>query len=123
MKPAASPRRYLPRLSHREDCGMPDEDARLQENAHLLFLLEHYCASEDRETWLDRVMQIAELDRAAITGLHGELLAYGWIEQNTGVLPLPQMGACAGSYRSSAAGRKALTRYRRALAGEMEEAA
>jgi hypothetical protein len=100
---------------------MFDEDARLQDDAHLLFLLEHYCATEDRETWLDRVMQIETLDRAAITGLHGELLAYGWIEQNTGVLTRPQPGACPASYRSTAAGRKALTRHRRALAGEIDE--
>lgn len=100
---------------------MFDEDARLRDDAQLLFLLEHYCASEDRETWLDRIMQIEAIDRAAITGLHGELIAYGWIEQNTGVLARTQAGACPASYRSTAAGRKALTRHRRVLAGEIDD--
>jgi hypothetical protein len=102
---------------------MFDEEASLREDVNLLFLLEHYCASEDRDAWLDRVMQIEGLDRAEITSLHGELIAYGWVEQNTGVLPRVETGACPGSYRSTAAGRKALARHRRVLAGEEDVAA
>jgi hypothetical protein len=92
---------------------MLDPDARLRGDTHLLFLLEHYTAPEDRETWQDRVMQIEGAEPASIVRLHGELLAYGWLEQNTGVLPRVQPGACLGSYRATTAGRRALGRYRR----------
>lgn len=98
---------------------MFDEDLRLRQDANLQFLLEQYCAPEDREAWQDRVMQIEGLERGDLIGLHGELIAYGWVEQNTGVLPRVEAGACPGSYRSTSAGRRALNRHRRG--GDLED--
>jgi hypothetical protein len=92
---------------------MFEEDLRLREDASLHFLLEHYCASEDPDAWQDRVMRIEGVERSTLTALHGELIAYSWIEQNTGVLPRTEAGACPGSYRATPAGRKALTRHHR----------
>jgi hypothetical protein len=92
---------------------MFDEQVRLSDDGNLLWLLEHYAAVEERETWLDRVMNLNGIEPAELTRLHGELIAYGWVEQNTGVLARVEAGACLASYRSTPAGRRALTRHQR----------
>ena len=63
--------------------------ARLRENAHLLALLTHYAhlGSEDRTVWQNRLMRMDGVEPQQLTVLHGELIAFDGIEQNTG-------GAC-----------------------------
>jgi hypothetical protein len=46
--------------------------------------------------------------------LHGELLAYGWLEQNTGLTPVLRAGAAANCYRITPAGLRALKQVRTA---------
>jgi hypothetical protein len=65
---------------------MFDESQRLQENPHLLFLLSHYAqqGAEDRATWRSRLMEMDGVEPKQLSALHGELMAFDWIEQNTG---------------------------------------
>lgn len=67
-------------------------------------LLRQYAAGNavDREVWQDRLMDWDGLDARTLTFLHGELLAQGWVELNTGVAP-----SC---YRVTIAGVRALKR-------------
>lgn len=91
---------------------MFDEMKRLREDQRLLQLLENYvqAAANNLEIWLDRQMQLPNASTVELTLLHGELLAYGWIEQNTGNVPVLRMGDCPGCYRITAAGRRAVKR-------------
>ena len=65
---------------------MFDDSLRLRENTHLLALLSHYAqmGTEDRATWRDRLMQMEGVEPKQLSALHGELIAFDWIEQNTG---------------------------------------
>ena len=65
---------------------MFDDSVRLRENPHLLSLLSHYAqqVAEDRAAWRSRVMEIDGVEPKQLSILHGELIAYDWIEQNTG---------------------------------------
>lgn len=90
---------------------MFDELQRLRENHHLVQMLRHYTSAEDRETWLDRIMSTEGVEAKELARLHGELIAHGWIEQNTGTIPIAQAGACLKCYRGTTAGRRALNRY------------
>jgi hypothetical protein len=65
---------------------MFDESQRLKENPHLLFLLSHYAqqGAEDRATWRSRLMEMDGVEAKQLSILHGELIAFDWIEQNTG---------------------------------------
>ena len=65
---------------------MFDDSLRLRENPHLLALLSHYAqqGTDDRATWRDRVMQMEGVEPKQLSALHGELIAFDWIEQNTG---------------------------------------
>ncbi|HKI38384.1 MAG TPA: hypothetical protein VKA46_41425 [Gemmataceae bacterium] len=69
---------------------MFDELERLGENEHLFALLAHYAraGAADRETWQGRVMRMDGLRAEDLVKLHGELIAYDWIEQNTGAVPV-----------------------------------
>jgi hypothetical protein len=93
---------------------MTDELDRLHADKNLIDLLDHYAAPGeiDREAWQDRVMERAGMDRAALVRLHGELLAFEWIEQNTGIIVNPREGHVASCYRVTAAGLRALKRAR-----------
>src|SRR5262249_38905986 len=55
---------------------------RLRTNPSLLQLLSHYVrlAQPDREAWQDRLAAMDGGEPAETTKLHGELLAFGWIE-------------------------------------------
>jgi hypothetical protein len=79
---------------------MFDDSLRLQENPVLLALLLHYAqlGSEDRATWRDRLMQIDGVEPKQLSALHGELIAFGWIEQNTGQAILRQDGTLSACY-------------------------
>ena len=85
---------------------MDDELDLLAEARDLLRLLAHYAqyGEADREAWQDRLMELEGLSAKDLTRLHGELMAQGWIEQNTGVTPFVRPGVVAGCYRITAAG-------------------
>jgi hypothetical protein len=93
---------------------MIDELDRLRADANLVELLKHYAAlgEADREAWHDRVMERDGVDRAELIRLHGELLAFEWIEQNTGILVNARDGHVPGCYRITGAGLRALKRAR-----------
>ena len=89
---------------------MYDELERLCADGHLLTLLAHYAAagSADRMAWQDRVMELGGVAAEALVKLHGSLLAYDWIEQNTGTTTALPGGALPHCYRITAAGQRAL---------------
>jgi len=69
-------------------------------------LLQHYAppAASDREAWQDRLMELDGVSAKDLTRLHGELIAQGWLEQNTGVTPFVRPGVVAGCYRLTSLG-------------------
>ncbi len=91
---------------------MFDFAVRLRENAHLLALLSHYAqmGSEDRMAWQNRLMQMEGVEPKQLTTLHGELIAFDWIEQNTGQANIRQDGTLSACYRIT---RHGLREYRR----------
>jgi hypothetical protein len=94
------------------DLTMLDFPRRLKGNAQLLALLSHYAqlVSEDRTIWQDRLMQLEGADSKQLTVLHGELIAFDWIEQNTGHAVGRPDGTLSGCYRVTQQG---LREYRR----------
>jgi hypothetical protein len=94
------------------DMTLLDFARRLKENAQLLALLSHYAqlGSEDRMIWQDRLMQLEGADPKQLTLLHGELIAFDWIEQNTGHAVGRSDGTLSGCYRVTQQG---LRGYRR----------
>ena len=85
---------------------MFDFSVRLRGNAHLLALLSHYArlGSEDRTAWRDRLMQMDGIESSRLTVLHGELIAFDGIEQNTGEARWSPDGALAACYRVTPSG-------------------
>lgn len=86
---------------------MLDEMERLRQTRELfdLLVVYHERAAGDRQAWQDRVQEIDGFTGRDLVRLHGELLAYGWLEQNTG----SAAGALARScYRVTPAGARAL---------------
>lgn len=90
---------------------MFNELERLRDVSELLALLTHYAdlGAPDRQAWLARQRQLDGCDARQVTRLHGELLAGGWLEQNTGVVP--------GCYRVTREGLRALKQVK---AGEAD---
>ena len=88
---------------------MFDDLDRLRSNTKLLHLLEHYAqpAVVDREAWQDRLMSLHGAEPGPMVKLHGELLAFGWIEQNTGYFADRPQGVAA-CYRITSMGLRAL---------------
>jgi hypothetical protein len=97
-----------------------DDLQRLRETEALARLLAHYAAlgAADREAWQDRLMHLDGVEPRQLVPLHGELIAYGWVEQNTGSNAVWKAGAVAACYRVTAAGVRAL---RQARDGELDE--
>ena len=89
---------------------MFDELDRLRESEALLRVLGHYAraGAADREAWQDRLMPGEDLPARELVKLHGELIAYGWIEQNTGSTPVLKPGQVACCYRITTAGQRAI---------------
>lgn len=85
---------------------MFDELQRLRDVKELFALLTHYqqAGQVDRQAWQDRVAEMDDVEPRQLVKLHGELLAYGWLEQNT--------GAAASCYRITTAGIRALKQAR-----------
>lgn len=87
-----------------------DEMERLRTTEELYGLLRHYAdlAIPDRQAWQDRLAEFANASPRELVRLHGELLAYGWLEQNTGLTPVLRIGAAPACYRVTSAGLRAL---------------
>ena len=94
---------------------MFNELVHLRDTPSLFDLLSHYAtlAAPDRQVWQDRRMQQDACDAREMTRLHGELIAYGWVEQNTGLTPVLKPGVAAACYRITSAGLLALKQARR----------
>lgn len=86
-----------------------DFSGRLRENANLLALLGHYArlAAADRSTWQDRVMKLDVADPWEVTALHGELIAFDWVERNAGHVRVRPDGTLAECYRVADLPRRA----------------
>jgi hypothetical protein len=97
---------------------MFDELEWLRGSPELQRLLGHYAEATvtDREAWQDRLMHLEGVEPRELVRRHGELLAFGWIEQNTGHTPLLRPGAVPCCYRVTPAGLRALEQARRAAA-------
>jgi hypothetical protein len=95
---------------------MYDELDLLLEDETLQALLRHYgnLGKADRQIWQDRLMELEGVAGRELAARHGELLAYGWLEQNTGLTPGAKPGAALACYRISPAGVRALKEVRNA---------
>jgi hypothetical protein len=93
---------------------MMDEMDRLRQTRELFDLLLHYreASGGDRQVWQDRLQEMEGVGCRELVRLHGELLAFGWIEQNTGVTPAPRAGCAPACYRITTAGVRALRQAR-----------
>ena len=93
---------------------MFDDLDRLRGNAKLCRLLDHYARSvlENQAAWQDRLMSLDGAEPAPMVKLHGDLLAFGWIEQNSG-FTINQPDGVAACYRITTAGQKALKKLSR----------
>jgi hypothetical protein len=100
---------------------MFNEMERLGDSPLLQTLLGRYAAlaAPDRQAWQDRCMELDGTEPRDLSGLHGELIAYGWLEQNTGVVEAPCQGGARATYRVTPAGLRAVKALRR---GEREAA-
>lgn len=97
---------------------MFDEMERLAGHPPLLELLADYVerAAPDRQVWQDRRMELDGCSARDLSRLHGELIAYGWLEQNTGTLVASTTHPVPASYRVTPAGIRALKEVRAQLA-------
>jgi hypothetical protein len=93
---------------------MFDELERLRDVKELFALLRHYqqVGEADQQAWQDRLVEMEGVEPRQLVKLHGELLAYGWLEQNTGLTPVLRPGAAASCYRITSAGIRALKQAR-----------
>ena len=93
---------------------MFDEMDRLREAKGLYGLLDYYgkLGTADRQAWQDRLAELEGVPARELVKLHGELLAYGWLEQNTGMTPQLRPGAAPACYRITSAGLRALKQVR-----------
>jgi hypothetical protein len=93
---------------------MFDELERLRDVRELFTLLTHYqqLGEADRQVWQDRLLEMEGIPPRELVKLHGELLAYGWLEQNTGLTPVLRPGVAASCYRITTAGIRALKQVR-----------
>ena len=91
-------------------CGWFDGLERLRTKSDLRRLLTHYLelAESDRTAWQDRLMVMEGFERQELSKLHGELIAFGWIEQNTGNITVLRAEAVPGCYRITLAGLRAV---------------
>src|SRR5689334_2008722 len=85
---------------------MFDEMDRLRAVKELSDLLAQYAdlAAPDRQAWQDRIQELDGVEARDLIKLHGELLAFGWLEQNTGATPVLKRGFAPACYRITTAG-------------------
>ena len=95
----------------------------LRSSPELQQLLSHYIQStpEDQEAWLDRLMELEGVEPQDLVKLHGKLIAFSWLEQNSGNTPVLQPGAVPCCYRATSAGRRALQLAQRPPSEDEEE--
>jgi hypothetical protein len=88
---------------------MYDEMQQLREVEELYRLLSHYAevGAADRLIWQDRLTEMEGVQPRDLIRLHGELLAFGWLEQNTGLTPTLRPGVALGCYRITPSGLRA----------------
>ncbi len=105
---------------------MFDELDLLRDSPTLQRLLGHYAegGAANPEAWQDRLAELEGVQPRELVGLHGLLIAFGWIAQNTGNTPSGQPGILAGCYKVTADGMRALrrTRYAGTEDGEADAA-
>jgi hypothetical protein len=91
---------------------MFDELELLRESPELQRLLGHYseAAATDSEAWQDRLADLDGVESAELVRLHGLLLAFGWLAQNTGHTAPGRPGEVAACYRVTPDGGRALRR-------------
>lgn len=91
---------------------MFDELERLRTCEVLVRLLNHYAelGQVDRSIWQDRLMELDGVLTAELTRLHGELIAFDWIEMNVGFTTGKRPETVASCYRITLAGVRALKR-------------
>ncbi len=94
---------------------MFDELDLLRHTPQLQQLLGHYVETspEDQERWQDRLMHLEGVEPQDLVKLHGLLIAFTWLTQNTGNTPQLRPGAVPCCYRVTPAGRRALPLARR----------
>jgi hypothetical protein len=82
---------------------------RLRESTGLKDLLAHYVNQPvaEPDARLDRVMELDGFTGKSLSQLHGELIAYGWIEYSAGS-NIVRPGCVPNCYWPTAAGRRAL---------------
>ncbi len=104
---------------------MMDELELLRDDRSLVQLLCHYQESglANPEAWQDRLMALPDREPRELTRLHGLLLAFGWLEQNTGLTGLLKPDTVACCYRITASGRRALRAAMRPMDEERRAAA
>jgi hypothetical protein len=87
-----------------------DELDRLRTKPDLLQLLTHYAdlGAPNRETWQDRLMAMEGVESPELSKLHGDLIAFNWIEQNTGNFSVIRAGEVPACYRVTLAGLRAV---------------
>ena len=97
---------------------MLDEMERLKQSDRHLDLLGHYVAlgKEDRESWQDRLTDFDGSEGRELARLYGELIAHGWLEQNTGLTPVLEKNRFAACYRVTSLGLRAYKQIKKELA-------
>ena len=93
---------------------MFDELQMLRDDPALCQLLDHYAqlATSDRTLWHDRLMDLNGMTGSDLIRLHGALIAWGWLEQNTGNTSVLKPGGIASCYRITSQGCRALASTR-----------
>ena len=101
---------------------MFNEIDRLRQDDALHQLLSHYieASAGDRDTWQDRLTELPGVKPPHLVKLHGELLAFGWIELNVGVAGIRGQGRVAQCYRATSDGFRALKRSQVPVEDEAE---
>jgi hypothetical protein len=91
---------------------MFDELESLRDTPELQRLLGHYAeaGAADPEAWQDRLAHLEGIEPQELVRLHGLLIAFGWLAQNTGNTPAGKPGVLAACYRVTADGVRALRR-------------
>lgn len=98
---------------------MINELERLSANVALQLLLSHYAEAGVTAPgeWQERVMKLERVEARLLPKLHGELLAFEWIEQNTSETIHGRETATRCCYRVTEAGLLALKQVLTGLVG------
>jgi hypothetical protein len=101
---------------------MAEDADRLRDEEPLRRLLAHYvkAGKDDKETWQDRLMELEGMPASALARLHGELIAFGWVEMNLGAALALRSGVVPQCYRATAAGRRALREVKAGQSDQVE---